>query len=172
MSPLGLEQGVVRLVEYDPQWADLFEGESARIARRVSPLILAIHHIGSTAVPGLPAKPVLDMLATYEDPGLRWQYITALTTAGFVYRGEQGIVGRDFFRRGDPRSYHLHVALTGSDFSREHLAFRDLLRADSSLRDAYGALKRQLAARYPDDRPAYIEAKGPFIQEALRRSPG
>ncbi len=169
MSPLGLEPGVVRLVEHDPQWPALFEAEAARITRRLSPLAITLHHVGSTAVSGLVAKPVLDILATYEGPDLRWGYITAMTAAGYLYRGEQGIPGRDFFRRGDPRAYHLHLAETGSWFSQEHLAFRDMLRSDPALRDAYGALKRELAARYPENRPAYIDAKGPFIQDALKR---
>jgi GrpB-like predicted nucleotidyltransferase (UPF0157 family) len=170
--PLGLEPGVVRLAEYDPQWPALFEVEAARITRAVSPLAITFHHVGSTAVPGLVAKPVLDMLATYEDPDLRWQYITGLTAARYVYRGEQGIPGRDFFRRGDPRSYHLHLVAADSGFCQEHLDFRDMLRADARLRDAYAALKQELAARFPDNRPAYIEAKGPFIQNALQRRHG
>jgi GrpB-like predicted nucleotidyltransferase (UPF0157 family) len=85
-----------------------------------------------------------------------------------VHRGEQGIPGREFFRRGNPRSYHLHLAAIDSAFWRDHLTFRNRLRADESLRDAYAALKRDLAARFPRDREAYIDAKAPFVKEILR----
>jgi GrpB-like predicted nucleotidyltransferase (UPF0157 family) len=167
ISSLGLERGVVRLVEYDPQWPALFEEEAQRISLAVSPLPLTLHHVGSTAVPGLVGKPVLDILAGYDDPARRSDYINVLSLAGYQYRGEQEIPGRDFFRRGAPRAYHLHLAETGCEFWREHLAFRDLLREDPVLRDKYGSLKRRLAMQYPRDRGSYIDAKGPFIRETL-----
>ena len=88
-----------------------------------------------------------------------------------MHRGEQGIPGREFFRRGNPRAYHLHLTAIDSTFWRDHLAFRDRLRADNSLRDAYAALKRDLAARFPRDREAYIEAKGPFVSDVVRPVP-
>jgi GrpB-like predicted nucleotidyltransferase (UPF0157 family) len=97
-------------------------------------------------------------------------YIGVLKAAGYVHRGEQGIPGREFFRRGIPRSYHLHLTAIDSAFWRDHLTFRDRLRADEDLRDAYAALKRELAARYPRDREAYIAAKEPFVKEVLRMS--
>ena len=91
-----------------------------------------------------------------------------LTAAGYVHRGDQGIPGREFFRRGNPRAYHLHLTAIDSPFWREHLTFRNRLRADEALRDAYAALKHDLAARFPRDREAYIEAKGSFVNDILR----
>jgi GrpB-like predicted nucleotidyltransferase (UPF0157 family) len=172
MSPLGLEPGVVRVVDYDPEWPALFEREAARIVRAVHKLPLVLHHIGSTAVPGLAARPVLDMLAGYQeaDPAALWKYITAITTAGYQYRGEEGIPGREFFRRGDPRAYHLHLADVGSEFFRENLAFRDVLRSDAALREAYATLKHELFRKYPQNRAAYIEGKEPFVMKALGKA--
>ena len=171
-SPLGLESGVVRLVEYDARWPALYEAEADRLLAAVAPLPLVLEHTGSTAVPGLSAKPVLDILAGYRDPGLLAEYIARLTAAGYVHRGEQDIPGREFFRRGHPRAYHLHLTREGSGFWHDHLGFRSCLRADPTLRDAYDRLKRGLAERHPTDREAYILGKAPFVREVLRRWSG
>jgi GrpB-like predicted nucleotidyltransferase (UPF0157 family) len=169
-APLGLERGVVRLVDYDPRWATLFIEESARLRPALQPLGVTLEHVGSTAVPGLAAKPVLDILAGYESAAALPACIAALAAAGYLHRGEQGIPGREFFRRGEPRAYHIHLAERGGGFWTEHLTFRDALRAQPALRDAYARLKQELAARYPRDRAAYIEGKGPFVREILRRN--
>lgn len=87
-SPLGLESGVVRLAEYDAQWTVLFEAEAERLRAAVAPLQLALEHTGSTAVPGLCAKPVLDILAGYRDQARLGRYLSALTAAGYVHRGD------------------------------------------------------------------------------------
>ena len=167
---LGLESGVVRLVPYDPAWPSLFVAEAGRLQTffAAAGLVVLLEHTGSTAIPGLAAKPVLDILAGYPEGAPVTDYIDALTSADYVHRGEQGIPGREFFRRGNPRSYHLHLAAVDSPFWRDHLTFRNRLRADKSLREAYAALKHDLAARFPRDREAYIEGKEPFVKEILR----
>ena len=168
---LGLAPGTVRVVEYDPRWPALFDAEAARLAQALGAgLPLALEHMGSTSVPGLAAKPILDILAGYA-PGAASvdDYVRALVAAGYTHRGEQGIPGREFFRRGDPRSYHLHLAVRGGAFWTSQLAFRDRLRADPALRDAYAELKRELAARFPRDREAYIDGKTAFVLEVLAR---
>jgi GrpB-like predicted nucleotidyltransferase (UPF0157 family) len=175
-APLGLEAGVVRLVASDPAWPALFAAEAARLRGALAgapgsaadgPLPIALEHIGSTAVPGLAAKPVLDLLAGYPGGAPVAPYVRALEAAGYVHRGEQGIPGREFFRRGTPRAYHLHLAVMGGAFWREHLAFRDALRDDPVLRDAYAALKWALARRHPRDREAYTEGKTAFVRRAV-----
>ncbi|MFN2637762.1 MAG: GrpB family protein [Gemmatimonadaceae bacterium] len=167
---LGLESGIVRLVPYDPAWPALFAAEKDRLQKlfAVAGLAVILEHTGSTAIPGLAAKPVLDILGGYPEGTPVAQYIDVLTSAGYVHRGEQGIPGREFFRRGNPRSYHLHLTAIDGPFWRDHLTFRNRLRADESLRDAYAALKLDLAARFPRDREAYNESKGPFVNEILR----
>src|SRR5438067_11437746 len=162
---LGLESGIVRLVPYDPAWPELFVAEAARIRGALAMAMpIALEHVGSTAVPGLAAKPVLDILGGYPLASDVRQYVEALCAAGYVHRGEQGIPGREFFRRGDPRCYHLHLARAGGAFWCEHLAFRDYLRAHAGVRDDYAELKRELAERFPRDREAYMAGKAPFIK--------
>jgi GrpB-like predicted nucleotidyltransferase (UPF0157 family) len=166
---LGLERGTVRVVPYDSTWPSLFAAEAERLRQcfAVAELPLIIEHTGSTAVPGLAAKPVLDILAGYRKGASVPAYIEVFTDAGYVHRGEQEIPGREFFRRGNPRAYHLHLTAINSSFWRNHLTFRDRLRADITLRDAYAALKLDLAARFPRDREAYIAAKESFVNKAL-----
>jgi GrpB-like predicted nucleotidyltransferase (UPF0157 family) len=173
VSSLGLERGTVRLVPYDSRWPLLFLDEVERIRSTAgADLPLAIEHVGSTAISGLAAKPILDLLGGYPRGANVSSYIDALIRAGYQHRGEQGIPGREFFRRGDPRSHHFHLAEEGGTFWREHLAFRDALRAQPELRDAYGALKLQLARKYPYHREAYIEGKTEFVRTVVGAAVG
>jgi GrpB-like predicted nucleotidyltransferase (UPF0157 family) len=162
----------VRVVPYDPAWPALFAAEAQRLAPilAVHRIALRLEHTGSTAVPGLAAKPVLDLLAGWEAARDRATAIRALEAAGYLYRGEQGIAGRDFFRRGEPRQYHLHLARVGSEFWEDHRAFRDYLRDHPAAAAEYAGLKGSLAARYPTDRASYIEGKTAFVDATLARA--
>ena len=167
---LGLESGTVRVVPYDTAWPTLFRVEADRVREALPGLPLWLEHVGSTAVPGVAAKPIIDILAG-RPPGVpAAPYIAALGAAGYEYRGEQGIPGRAFFRRGVPRSYHIHLAEVDSQFWRDHLAFRDHLRSHPEVAAEYVALKESLAAQFPRDREAYISGKGPFILQVLARA--
>lgn len=170
-EPLGLYSGTVRVVPYQAAWPERYAAEAARLNRVFDELGLSLilEHSGSTAVPGLDAKPVLDMIAGREPGSDRGQVITAIVSAGYSYRGEQDIPGRDFFRRGDPRQYHLHLAVTGSAFWNDHRAFRDHLRANPETAAAYAKLKRDLAELFRRDREAYINGKTAFIRGVLGR---
>ena len=169
--PLGLPSGTVVVVPYDPAWPALFAAEAARIRDALgASLPAAVEHMGSTAVPGLAAKPVLDLLIGYPPDAAVAPYVAALVRAGYVHRGEQGIPGREYFRLGAPRTHHVHVAVQGGSFWQEHLAFRDALRAEPALRDAYAALKRELARRHPHDRERYTEGKTAFVREVVARA--
>jgi GrpB-like predicted nucleotidyltransferase (UPF0157 family) len=165
---LGLPDKQVLVVPYDPAWPTLFVAERDRLTAALAGLPMQVEHMGSTAVPGLAAKPILDLLAGYPAGADVAPYIEAMVRAGYVHRGPQGIPGREFFRRGQPRAYHLHMAEAGGDFWRAHLAFRDALRAAPALRDAYAALKHELAARYPNDRPSYIDGKTEFVLQVVQ----
>ena len=162
---LGLAHGHVAIADYHPDWPAAFATEAARI-HAVLPGI-AVEHIGSTSVPGLPAKPVLDLMLGYA--GDLAPVIATLVSLGYQHYGEHGIPGREFFT-GDAagqRTHHIHLVRQGSEFWLRHLAFRDALRRDDKLRDGYGALKRELALRHSDDVSGYTDAKSDFIAGVL-----
>lgn len=171
---LGLESGVVRLVDYDAAWPRLFAAERERLVscvRAHTGRQMQLEHIGSTAIPGLVAKPVLDMLAAPWPGDDLDALIPVFEAAGYLYRPLQSTPERHFFRRGEPRQYHLHLTPNGSRVWRDQLGFRDLLRHNPLLASTYAELKRELAARYPTDREAYIEGKTAFVRDALRAAP-
>jgi GrpB-like predicted nucleotidyltransferase (UPF0157 family) len=170
---LGLARRQVWLAEPTAGWAALFAGEfaaeAARLARALAPCSpVAIEHCGSTAVPDVPAKPILDILvgvpAAPDVPALA----RALAPLGYEHAPD-AVPGHEVFGKGDPRTHLLHVAPVGGPAWRRMLRFRDALRADPALAAEYGALKRALAARFPADRPAYTAAKGEFIARVLGR---
>jgi GrpB-like predicted nucleotidyltransferase (UPF0157 family) len=166
-DPLGLESKTVKVVPYDSRWPSLFAAEAKRIVDAVSAAELrelTLEHVGSTAVPGLAAKPILDVAAGYGPGTGPLAYVAVFEALGYVYRGDRGLPGREFFRLGALRSHHLHlVALDGTHWARL-LRFRDALRGDSVLRDRYAALKQSLALRYPRDREAYMLGKSEFVE--------
>jgi GrpB-like predicted nucleotidyltransferase (UPF0157 family) len=149
----------------------MFDEESARLRSGIAPLPVAIEHTGSTSVPGLAAKPVLDMLVGCAENLPVEAYLLRLVDSGYTYRGEQGIPGRHFFRRGDPRAYHVHLTRADSPFWRDQIKFRNHLRTNRESRDAYAALKIALAARFPRDREAYIAGKTAFVRNILLTAP-
>jgi GrpB-like predicted nucleotidyltransferase (UPF0157 family) len=170
-EPLRLESKTARVVPYDDRWPVLFEVEAGRITgtvERAGLPALVLEHVGSTAIPGLAAKPILD-IAAGRPPAIEPSvYIPAFESIGYVYRGDGGLPGREFLRRGVLRSHHVHlVELNDAHWSR-YMRFRDALQVDSSLRDAYAELKETLAARYPRDREAYIAGKTEFVERVLR----
>ena len=167
-DPLGLESGIVRLLEYDARWPALFTAEAQRIRRACAALPVTLEHIGSTSIPGMCAKPVLDILAGRPRDAPISDYVTALGHAGYVHRGERGIPGREFFRRGDPRAYHVHLVEEGGPLWREYLGFRDYLRTHHDAARRLAHVKRGLAAQFANDREAYINAKSPHVEEILR----
>ena len=170
-DPLGLESKTVRVVPYDDRWPALFEGEAERIAAAVAAAglpELSLEHVGSTAVPGLAAKPVLDIAAGYAPGTAPSTYVALLESLGYVYRGNRGVPGREFFRRGELRTHHLHMVERHGTHWVRYLRFRDALRADAGIRHAYAALKRELALRHPQDREAYMLGKAEFVEGVLR----
>jgi GrpB-like predicted nucleotidyltransferase (UPF0157 family) len=169
ISSLGLEPGTVRVVSYDRAWPDLYSVEAARVIDVLAQndVTLVLEHTGSTAVPGLAAKPIVDMLAGRALDQPREPLIEALQSAGYTYRGEQGIPGRDFFRRGNPRQYHLHLTQVESSFWLDHLNFRDYLRSHPEVAARYATLKLELASLHQYDREAYIDGKTEFVNSVL-----
>ena len=159
----------VTIVPYDPDWPRRFEDERSVLAAVFAGSDAIIEHVGSTAVPGLGAKPVVDILIGV--PILREveDRIPAFEAAGYeyVHEYEEQLPDRRYFRkpRVGTRAFHVHGVVTGSDFWIRHLAFRDHLRAHPESAVAYYTLKRELAMRVSKE--AYTEAKSPFIESVL-----
>jgi GrpB-like predicted nucleotidyltransferase (UPF0157 family) len=171
--PLGLHRGTVRVVAHDRRWAGLFRAEAdllAEVVARAGLAQLVLEHVGSTAVPGLVAKPILDLMAGYSSGANCQAYLDVLIGLGYESRGPQGVAGREFLVRGpeEARTHHLNLTEASGSFWREHLVFRDRLRADPALAAAYAALKRDLAPRHAGDRKAYTTGKAAFIAAVLR----
>ena len=159
---------MIVLVPHDPSCPAQFAAARAEMMAACNGLMLEVHHVGSTSIAGIIAKPVIDMmpiLARHED-GLAC--IAPMQALGYVYRGERGIAGRHLFVRGNPRSHNVHAFAAGNPEVERHLLFRDYLRAHPDERDAYAALKRSLAEKFGDDRREYAEAKTPFCERIDR----
>ncbi len=156
------------LVPYDPQWPALFEAEAERIERAAAGLALRLEHIGSTAIPGLAAKPIIDILAGRPPKSALDPYVSLFRQLGYEHRGTNGIPGRHFFRRGEPRSHNVHLVSWSSAFWSDHLLFRDYLRANLAVAREYETLKYDLAVTLGDDRGRYTDARSPFIRKVLR----
>jgi len=160
----------VVIVDYDPLWPMLFEEERARIEPAIAAFAASIDHMGSTAVPGLCAKPIVDLLVTVEPFGPPDRYIPALAAFGYVLRVDPAHTERHAFGKRDAQGrrpvpgYNLHIVQQGG---REHwrpLAFRDYLRTHPEAAQEYGDLKRRLAATHGSDRDAYTSAKTAFVR--------
>ena len=156
--------GSVLIQDYDFAWPSTFLKLAERVTAALGDLVLTVEHIGSTAVPGLAAKPIIDLDVVLASPANLPEALRLLADIGYVHEGDLGIAGREAFRPppGEPR-HHLYVLAEGAKELRRHLAFRDALRADNDLRDRYAVLKRSLAYFYKSDRTSYTEAKSAFI---------
>ncbi len=164
----GSSEPRVELVEHDPSWADLFDEERERLTGIFDGRVVAIEHVGSTSVPGLCAKPIVDVLVGLRELQLADEEIAQMERLGYEYLGEYGLPGRLFFRK-DPRTHHVHVVEHGGEHWKRQLLFRDTLRADAEERRRYDEFKRRLAAEgHP--REVYTELKTPFIREVEARA--
>ncbi len=165
----------IKLEQHHPQWVKDFELERTRFWAALGHvtqggILEQVHHIGSTSVPGLKAKPVIDMLLEVYPLPKPEVGIPALERLGYEYKGEAGIAGRLFFR-GNPRTRHVHVVEAGTnELTRDHLLFRDYLRANAGARRRYENLKLELAQQYPSDRDAYTTGKTELIRELLQEA--
>jgi GrpB-like predicted nucleotidyltransferase (UPF0157 family) len=151
----------VRIVEYDPNWPARAEAELGRIREALGEVAVRAEHVGSTAVPGLAAKPIVDLLLAVGTLEPREPYVEPLERLGYVFDADAGSADRRFFGRPPerPRTHHVHVVEAGGELEQRHLAVRDFLRAHSDEAERYAALKREVAARHPGDRLAYIAGK-------------
>jgi len=164
-DPITQEQRDVELVPHNPEWTQLADEEVQRILEGLSFPIIGIYHIGSTSIPGIKAKPILDFVMEVEDLDAVINDIDEFRNLGYESKGEYGIPGRQFFTRDTDgeRSHHLHVFQTGHPDIERHTVFRDFLRANPQAAKEYEKLKEKLAERFPKQSGSYTEAKSDFI---------
>ena len=166
----------VEIVNYDPHWPVLFEEEAKRLRAVLDPsAILGLEHFGSTAVPGLSAKPVIDILIAVRSlTDAQATFVEALQTLDYVYWADNPNKDRMFFVKGMPpfgsrRSHHVHVTEPHGEMW-QRLAFGDYLRAHPEEARTYDRLKRRLAAEHPKDREAYTDAKSAYVESVMRKA--
>lgn len=168
MKKIGLARGRVRLVAHQRTWARVFEREAKAIRAKLGRRVKDIQHVGSTVIPGVPAKPIIDIAILVRSLSIVDHWVTPLGDLGYWYKGkEPDMPNRRFFAKGPAhsRTIYLHV-VTQSEF-RRLVRFRDVLRTDRALSKEYAALKRDLAEKFPANRDAYTKAKDAFIRRVL-----
>lgn len=160
----------VTVVEYDPQWPQVFESLRALVWPAVEDIATSIEHVGSTAVQGLAAKPVIDLDVVVPEHRIALG-IARLTALGYRHRGDLGVPQREAFwiPSGSP-PHHLYLCSSASTALANHLAVRDGLRANRNLAQAYGDLKKRLAAEFAEDIDGYVDGKTMFLAEILRQA--
>lgn len=161
----------VEVIAYQDEWPLQFEEEANRLKEIFTGELIDVHHIGSTSIQGLSAKPVIDIMPVAASidrvDGLNDQ----MKKIGYEVMGEFGIPGRRFFRKGgDNRTHHIHVFEDGSEHIIRHLAFRDYLRTHPEEARQYGSLKEKLAREHPTDMEAYIDGKAHFVIETEKKA--
>ncbi len=165
----------VLVAPHDPNWANLFEVEKNTIAGALGNAATVIHHIGSTSIPGIYAKPIIDILVEANSIDEVDTKSSEMEAIGFEVLGEFGIKGRRYFRKLNDaglRLYHVHIFTNGSTDAKRHIAFRDYMRMNPSKAKEYSELKQKLAREFPNDIDGYMDGKDGFIKsiERLARS--
>jgi GrpB-like predicted nucleotidyltransferase (UPF0157 family) len=159
------------VVAYDPRWPGLFGQLRDRVDAALAGVAHVPEHVGSTAVPGLDAKPVIDLDVVVPDDAAVGPAVRALAAAGWQHQGDLGIAGREAFAPpADAVYHHLYAVVAGSQPHRDHIDLRDFLRAHPVQAARYGRLKRRLAVLLPTDRPAYADGKAEMISDLLRQA--
>ena len=160
----------IEVVDWSPLWAEQFEEVAAVLRDALGDVASArVEHVGSTSVPGLAAKPILDVDVVVE-AGDEPAAVAALESVGYVHRGDLGVSGREAFHAPGPPRRHVYVCTAGTANVRNHLAVRDVLRRDPDLREAYAAVKRALAADPEMDIDTYLAGKSAVLQQVLEAS--
>lgn len=163
----------VEVVAHNPVWRDEFQSESGKIAAALGENVVAVHHIGSTSIPDIFAKPIVDILVEVRDIKKVDDSGSAMRSLGYQALGEYGIAGRRYFRKNSSegiRTHHVHTFAAGSPAAARHLAFRDYLVAHPLEAQKYSELKQNLAREFPQDMDAYIDGKDAFVKEIERRA--
>ncbi|SRR6266566_1676531 len=167
---IGLSRWTVKVVAHHPKWAEYFRQEKEILFQIMGPKLLAIRHTGSTSIPAMPAKPIVDILAAVKTLSDVEPFREDLVMIGYKDKGNGDVFGRRYFVKGeeDKRTHHLNFCEMNSLFWTSHLAFRDYLERHPDAAKQYAALKRALAAKFPNDRPAYTAGKEEFVRSILK----
>jgi rfaE bifunctional protein nucleotidyltransferase chain/domain len=164
----------VQVADYDTRWPQMFEEERRRILKAIGPHVVAVEHVGSTSVPSLAAKPIIDIMAGVRSLSDAPLCVTPLHLIGFEYvpKAELLTPERRFFRKGErgAGTHHLHMVEHGGKFWQEHLLFRDYLRAHTEAAREYERLKRELAARHGAQRNSYTDGKREFVASVVEKA--
>ena len=166
---MSVDESVV-VVDYDPEWPLLFDRESRRVVEALGDAVADVQHFGSTAVPGMAAKPIVDILAGLRSATLREEQIIALTRLGYEYLGEAGVPGRLAFRKRHPVAFNVAAVEWRGRLWRDNLLLRDFLRANSEEAGLYDRRKRELVAGGVATLLRYSERKEVLVAELLRRA--
>ncbi|MCY7568021.1 GrpB family protein [Bacillus safensis] len=164
---LGLPRGEVFLVPWSIEWVKEFESEKKQIIEVIGKYIVNVHHIGSTAVNGLSAKPIIDIAIEINHFLDGEQCVTALQGLGYSYRGTNVLPERHYFSKGEPRTHQIHMYQTGNRYLLEQINFRDYLRSNELARSEYQQLKLNLSRVNKNDKHKYAEGKTEFVKSIL-----
>jgi len=167
---LGLPSGQIQLSPYESGWQILFLEERDRLQASIGGYILDIQHIGSTSIPGMPAKPILDIGIAVTNFEEAVRCIPPMEKLGYRYKGENGIPRRHYFVKGDPRTFHVHMVEIESEGWRSNLLFRDYLIKNPETAREYARLKQELAKQFATKREAYQAGKDGFIKAVLHKA--
>ena len=163
-----METKRVVVLPYDEQWKQDYLRIKAELTNALGPSIIGIEHVGSTSVPGLSAKPIIDIDVIIKDYSVLKDVVSALGKIGYRHKGDLGIAGREAFAydgKEHLRKHHLYVCPQDSEELHRHIAFRDHLRTHPEAVREYSRIKEEGARLYPDDIEKYIEYKSPFIEK-------
>ncbi|WP_224930338.1 GrpB family protein [Bacillus safensis] len=166
---LGLPRGEVFLVPWSAEWVKEFEMEKKQIEEVIGQYIVDVHHIGSTAINGLSAKPIIDIAIEINHFVDGEQCVTALQGLGYSYRGTNVLPERHYFSKGEPRTHQIHMYQTGNRYLLEQINFRDYLRSNELARSEYQQLKLNLSSVNKNDKHKYAEGKTDFVKSILER---
>ncbi|CAN4277226.1 GrpB family protein [Pseudoxanthomonas sp. LjRoot125] len=169
MSATGVE-----LLPHDPAWAERAQAEETRLREVLGDILVVVHHIGSTSIPGMPAKPVIDLIPVVRGLSALEAHRAGVEALGYEWCGEFGLPGRRYCRKDDPltggRLVQLHAYAEGDREILRHLAFRDFLRRDAALAAEYATEKMRCQRLHPDDSRAYSACKADWIRDVEARA--
>jgi GrpB-like predicted nucleotidyltransferase (UPF0157 family) len=169
---IGLKRGTVKLVKYDEKWQKSFEVEAKKIRKIFGKDALDIQHVGSTAIPGILAKPIIDIVLIVLSLSKAKDYENKLNKIGYELKKNDGRKERLFFTKGpeEKRTHYLHIGEIGSGYAEDMILFRDYLREHKITAENYSDLKEKLAEEYCDNRKFYTDKKKKFIQNIVQKT--